>query len=259
MKNRQVLIIDDDRDVIKYLSYVISYLGLTVITAETARGAYAQFKKHCPSVVLVDYKLPDIDAEKLIYKIKELSPITQVIVITGYDNTEIREKSIKAGTSFYLKKPIKKNMLINIVKKAYSLYYSTFLTLGQVKVMALVSRKKTERNIKKNLSGKPINLFIYNEPIEAITRLEEGDIDIIMLDMFFQHNCKIDLIKKIMHQIPFEIAIILLLYDNKSDQTVRAIEAGAVDYIIQSSDMEEMSKSIDDAVNKVSKKRGFNI
>ena len=69
-------------------------------------------------IVLSDMKLPDIDGIEILRKIKEVSPDTEVIIITGYASIETAVEATRKGAFNYIPKPCRRKDILDMVKKA---------------------------------------------------------------------------------------------------------------------------------------------
>ncbi|MEW6215724.1 MAG: response regulator, partial [Nitrospirota bacterium] len=82
MQVKNILIIDDEKDMCWLLSDALSRNGHNIAIANTKEEGLACLKKEAPDLVLLDLKLPDGDGMSLISKIKEINQKTVVIVIS---------------------------------------------------------------------------------------------------------------------------------------------------------------------------------
>lgn len=71
------------------------------------------------NLVLMDIRLPDIDGYKLVKMIKNINPSLKVIAQTAHAFAEEREKSILSGCDNYISKPIRRNILIQIINDSF--------------------------------------------------------------------------------------------------------------------------------------------
>ncbi len=100
-----ILIIDDDESIRDSCGQVLEKEGYTVRTAKDGRDGLRLFKKEFFHAVLLDLKLPGLDGMKVLSLIKEETPSTPVIMITGYASIESAVEAMKKGAFDYLSKP----------------------------------------------------------------------------------------------------------------------------------------------------------
>jgi two-component system response regulator HydG len=118
MKTVNILIIDDEKVIQDSCSQILNKEGYKVKVASDGREGLLAFQNNPFQVVLLDLKLPLISGMDVLSKIKEESPETPVITITGYASIESAIEAIKLGAFEYLTKPFTPEELRISVKKA---------------------------------------------------------------------------------------------------------------------------------------------
>jgi DNA-binding NtrC family response regulator len=118
MREKSILVIDDDKIILDSLCEFLSLEGFRASGAETLKSALARLEKDSYCLVLTDVNLPDGDGLELLDIIRRDYPQTVVIVITGYGTIESAVKAIKQGAYDYLTKPIIDDELRLAVERA---------------------------------------------------------------------------------------------------------------------------------------------
>ncbi|MEN8263141.1 MAG: sigma-54 dependent transcriptional regulator [Nitrospirota bacterium] len=113
-----ILIVDDEINALKVLSTALKKEKFIVETAMTGEDALDMIKKTHYSLVLSDYRLPGINGEILLEKIKQYDSETIVILITAYGSIDLAVNAMKKGAYTYLTKPVNLNLLVSTVKDA---------------------------------------------------------------------------------------------------------------------------------------------
>lgn len=113
-----VLIIDDENELRALLLRLFKLEGLVTFDAATGYEGLAVFDKEDISVAVVDVKLPDINGIELIHKIKEKSPLTEIILLTAFGTIEDGIRAIKEGALDYILKGDEDSKIVPLVKKA---------------------------------------------------------------------------------------------------------------------------------------------
>lgn len=83
MNSNKVLVVDDDPSIVRLVSARLKKAGLTCDTALSAEEALKLMQQHLYFVVVADLHLPGLSGDKLISALKQISPLTQVVVLTG--------------------------------------------------------------------------------------------------------------------------------------------------------------------------------
>ena len=108
---KSILLVDDEAGIRKVLGIALADLGYTVHTAENGVNALRIFKDVRPSIVLTDIKMPEMDGIDLLRRLKQMSPETEVIMITGHGDMDQAIKSVKYEATDFVTKPINDEIL----------------------------------------------------------------------------------------------------------------------------------------------------
>ena len=118
MRKKNILVVDNDRDILNSLSQFLSLEGFQVGGAETLKAAVAELQRQMYCLVIADINLPDGNGLELLDKVNRDYPETVVIIITGYGTIENAVEAIKRGAYEYLTKPIADDELRLAVERA---------------------------------------------------------------------------------------------------------------------------------------------
>ncbi|MPY24249.1 PAS domain S-box protein [Shewanella sp. YLB-07] len=119
LKGRKVLLVDDDMRNTYALSKKLIEIGFDVEMAHNGREAVEQLEQNKNfELVLMDTMMPEMDGYEATRKIREMSDYKQIpiIALTAKTMAEDREKSLQAGASEYLTKPIDLEKLLSIMR-----------------------------------------------------------------------------------------------------------------------------------------------
>ncbi|MEJ5264093.1 MAG: sigma-54 dependent transcriptional regulator [Bacteroidales bacterium] len=113
-----ILVVDDERSIRNTLKDVLEYEKHTVELAEDGMSALQLIQQKEFDLVLCDIKMPQMDGTELLEKIMQVSPDTQVVMISGHGNIETAVESIKKGAFDFIEKPLDLNRLLVTIKNA---------------------------------------------------------------------------------------------------------------------------------------------
>jgi DNA-binding response OmpR family regulator len=113
---KQILVVDDDKNILRVFKRILEKEGYAVETAETGKDALKKIKKAKFNVSIVDVKLPDMDGTELLLKIPNESKTIKIIV-TGFSTDEVGKKAADYGADDFLVKPVKSEELIATVRE----------------------------------------------------------------------------------------------------------------------------------------------
>ncbi|RPH89124.1 MAG: response regulator, partial [Desulfobacteraceae bacterium] len=100
-----ILVIDDEPSVNNNIRKILLKKGYTVDQALTKREALEQIERRAYKVILLDLKIPGVNGLELLAAIREKSPESRVIIITGYATIETAKETARLGAVDYLAKP----------------------------------------------------------------------------------------------------------------------------------------------------------
>jgi len=140
-----ILLVDDEEGIRKVLGISLADSGYQVFTAKTGKEALRIFRKMQPPIVLTDIKMPGMDGIQLLHKIKEESPDTEVIMITGHGDMELAIQSLKFDATDFITKPINDDALEIALKRANErIFFKTKLREHTENLENLVEEKTRE-------------------------------------------------------------------------------------------------------------------
>ncbi|MEA4902224.1 sigma-54 dependent transcriptional regulator [Desulfitobacterium sp.] len=117
-KERKILVIDDEQDMLDTCSRIIKRMGYGCITYANSEEAYEKMADLDPDLIITDLQMPGIDGFQIQEKAKSCLPRTLVLVITGYASVDSAIQAMKNGAFDYLPKPFKLDQLQITIKKA---------------------------------------------------------------------------------------------------------------------------------------------
>ena len=114
---KSVLVVDDDRAILRTFSRILQRAGFATETAENGKEALKKIQSRTFDAALIDVVLGDSNGLDLLPKIEESSPKTVKIMITGADSIEKRNEACKNGADAYLTKPVNPETLLNVFQE----------------------------------------------------------------------------------------------------------------------------------------------
>ncbi len=167
----KALVIDDDVATLEFMKFQLKDEGFDVTTAERGQRALDFVRETEFDIILTDLNLPDLNGVELVKQSKQISPDTEIIMITGFGSMEKAIEATKAGAFHYVEKPVNFDELSLLIGKA-------------------VERKQQAKEIKE-LRGKLASRTSYEGIIggsramqsiyEMIENVAESDANILIL------------------------------------------------------------------------------
>ncbi len=118
MKDKKILIIEDEEDIIELLKYNLVKSGFNVNYVMSGEEALSAVNKENPDLILLDLMLPGIDGLEVCRIIKNDSENLQIpiIMLTARGEEEDIIKGLKAGADDYITKPFSPKILLARIK-----------------------------------------------------------------------------------------------------------------------------------------------
>jgi CheY-like chemotaxis protein len=114
---KNILIIDDEKDLCQLLGDALSSYDYNVKFVHTKKTALSSLKEQTPDMVFCDLKLSDGDGMKILSKIKSISPGTIVNIITAYGSDETRDEAKRLGANSFIDKPFNEEDILRNIRE----------------------------------------------------------------------------------------------------------------------------------------------
>lgn len=114
----KVAVVDDDREMGRVVSDLLTDEGYNVSQFLSASEALVRFKSDPPHILITDHKMKDIDGLMFLRKVQSDFPSIVSIMMTAFGSIETAIEAMKAGAYHYIVKPFKNEELSLLVKRA---------------------------------------------------------------------------------------------------------------------------------------------
>lgn len=116
VSTRTVLVVDDDRDLLDLMAFVLSAEKFAVKTAGDGREALGAVEQEMPDLILLDMKMPVMNGWEFAAEFQRLyDKRAPIVVVTAAENAERRAEEI--GATGWISKPFDVSQLIKIVRR----------------------------------------------------------------------------------------------------------------------------------------------
>ena len=114
---KSILLVDDDKSILRTFTRILEKSGYDIDTAETGKEAIDKALSRQYDLALLDIRLPDMDGTDLLAKLKKPMQHTVKIMITGFPSLETGVKALDEGADAYLVKPVKPQELLVLLEE----------------------------------------------------------------------------------------------------------------------------------------------
>lgn len=151
----KILLVDDEKDILEFLTYNLEKEGYNVVTADNGKKALEIAKRILPDLIILDVMMPEMDGIEACEIIRNDSEIGNALIVflsaRGEDYSQVA--GFNAGADDYITKPIKPKLLKSKIK---SLLRRISQDEGEViKIGSLIIDRS---GYKVSLNGKDISL-----------------------------------------------------------------------------------------------------
>ena len=116
-EKKEILVVEDDKSTSDIITRILEKEGYAVSTAGDGIEALLYLGKRQFDLILSDINMPNLDGFKLLEMITQKGIRTRVVFLSGAESADDEEKSFRMGASDYIRKPIKKDVLILRVRR----------------------------------------------------------------------------------------------------------------------------------------------
>ncbi|MCW9713855.1 response regulator transcription factor [Aliifodinibius salicampi] len=118
MSKKNILVVDDEKDLLDLIEYNLKKEGFDVLKAEDGQEGIEVARKHQPDLILLDIMMPKMDGLEVVERIRDDRQLKRIPVIfltaRGDEKTEI--EGLDKGGDDYITKPISTTKLISRIK-----------------------------------------------------------------------------------------------------------------------------------------------
>ncbi|PID85980.1 MAG: hypothetical protein CSA11_09125 [Chloroflexi bacterium] len=184
MSGERILIIDDSREIVKYLTeHVLPTFGYNTLYTYDGQTGLAFIREQKPDLVMLDFNLPEMTGIDVLQQMAKESISTPVILMTGYGSELSAIEAFRLGAKDYLIKPFTIDEVIETIERALVetrlLHDKTELAEQLRRVKVEMSRQTHEMNTLSNI-GKAITSLLSTDDVlgrvlEAATYLTNAE------------------------------------------------------------------------------------
>lgn len=116
--NNKILLVDDEHDILEFISYNLQKEGFEVFTCTNGREAIKIAQREKPQLIILDVMMPDLDGIETCRVIRETPELKNTLIafLTARSEDYSQIAGFDAGADDYINKPIKPRVLVSRVK-----------------------------------------------------------------------------------------------------------------------------------------------
>ena len=130
-----ILVVDDEPVARQSLSDILRLEGYTVNSVPSGQAAVEYVRTHPVEIMVVDLRMPGMDGLEVVQVVNQISPETEVILLTAFGTTESAIQALRLRIHDYLLKPASPAQVIASIKKGLSRRESRLKMRGGISSM----------------------------------------------------------------------------------------------------------------------------
>ncbi len=198
----KVLVVDDDRRMVKTMCDILRVKGHDAVPAYTGEEALEKVMSREPDCILMDIKMPGISGIDAVEKIREIKPGLPVVLMSAYATEEQANEARKHGAYTVLTKPIDVQMVL------------TFLSLLRKEDSILIVDDDPDfcKTLKAIFKARGYTVESEFDPDRVLDRMEQAYTLVVILDLKLGTANGLDVLKKIRAKYPSKPVIMVTAY-----------------------------------------------
>jgi two-component system, NtrC family, response regulator HydG len=217
--SRTVLVVDDDRQMVKTFAAVLRRRGWESLTAFDGEQAVQVARDHHVDVVLMDVRMPGMNGVEALRAIRQSKPLTPVILMTAYAANELLEQAERDGALSIMPKPVPLPRLLTLLEDVIHTERSVLIVDDDPQFLSTLTEVLST-------SGRAVLKAGTLE--QALELLDAQTPDIVVLDLKLDDSSPEETIRAIKNARP---AVVLILYSGHPlmlDETLASLPSELV-------------------------------
>jgi DNA-binding response OmpR family regulator len=258
MAGNRILIVDDDRDLLRGLTVRLKANGYEVGFAVDSISAMSAARENRPDVLILDIGLPGGDGFTVLDRFRSVTSLSAVpvIILTATDPAINRERALSAGVAAFLQKPADNQELLTVIREVLEESTSSVSEepdrssdeskAARKKILVVDDDPDLLRGLNIRLKASGHDIVVAADPIAAISKAKMEKPDLIILDIAMPGGDGFQVMERLKTAMPrVRIPIIIVSATDPSLNRERALQAGASVYLQKPVDNVELMAAID--------------
>jgi len=122
IRNKNILIVDDDERMLRALDKVFSSEGAVVVTTKWAEDAIEILihREKSMDLVITDLRMPVVTGVTMVYAVHLIFPDVPIIVLTAFGSPELKAECLRQGAAGFLEKNLSTSQLLTAVEEIFA-------------------------------------------------------------------------------------------------------------------------------------------
>ena len=166
-----ILIVDDHPGMCRTLKDILEAEKYKVVSVFSGKAAISICEKQRFDVILLDFRMPDLNGVEIYLRIKNYTKGTRIIMMSAYSDDELKEKVLQLGDIAFLQKPLDIEKTLKLVKRAEPL-----------SVLIVVENQQEREKLAIKLNQQNYRAFSTGRADEALSLAGQIYFNLIIID-----------------------------------------------------------------------------
>lgn len=250
MDKIKILVIDDDRIILRTMSNILEEEGYTVETATSGEEGIKKARESMYDLIFMDLNMPDKHGLEVMKEIRAIDQESCISIITGYGTVDSAITAMKLNAADYILKPIDPDQILQSIKmvmKRKELEKEIMKRIPKPKVLLVSTNEDTLVKIKEKLLEENIQVLTSNSHYDTLSQVKKDmTINTIICDLGKKEIDGIELLRDLKGISP-EISFIPLTAMPDIGESILLMKEGARDYLVKPVKSEDLLSTLKQA------------
>jgi len=248
--DKTALLVENEEAICRQLTEELQRNSFAVLIADNIHQAYELLTSQQVDIVLADIELTNLNDVELLKKIKSKRASIEVILLTDPEHHNIAIESLRNGAIDYFEKPVNTEELSTIIGRAAEKIAKNKNQTYKNNVLIIDDNQEVVERLRKILEKENYTTFGAYSGLEGIETIKNNRIDAMVTDIKMADISGIEVLERV-KKLYQDIEVIMVTGYDEQELAVRALKAGAIDYLHKPVNLEELIHAINKAVEKV--------
>lgn len=256
MSKVKVLLIEDEEMTLGLLERISNKEGYKTFVSPNGYEGLEIFRREKPDIVITDIKMPKIDGMEVMHTIKNISPSTEVILVTAFGDYDTAILALRQGAIDYIKKPIDLNQLILSLGRAREKIAEKKKINIKPILLILEDDKNARDKLARIFEKEGYEVLTGSDGEEGIKIFSQNKIDILLIDIKMPKKNGLEVLHEV-KKISEDCESIMITGYGDEDTAIEAMHGGAINYIRKPIDLDQLLLAVKKALEKLKLQRAY--
>lgn len=237
----KVLVVDDDRRMVKTICDILNVKGYEAIAAYTGEEAVEKVKSDKPDCVLMDIKMPGINGVEALKMIKGISPDLPVVLVSAYATEEVEAEAKEQGAHAVLSKPVDIQMVLSFLS----------LLRKEESVLVVDDDPAFCKTLKEIFQLRGFRVETEIDPAKVLGHMEKDYKLAVVLDLKLGNSNGLEVLKDIRAKYPSKPVVLVTGYgEEMADSIEKGYRIGAYTCLYKPVEIDSLLATIKEISSK---------